>query len=218
VNAASTARWRSADVERMRECGSSLALWARVSVTGRDNRAATARSSGMHVTRASRDSNPRHAPLPDNPRLAARHRLRCSAGKGAARDLAPCQIVQGYGTRTGGSRTRISVSCVRAVRPSSGIGTSRGDTVLSVALLSYGIRLRAAFAHARRSTNSLEEPARFELATVRSGNPRCLRPVNGQELNGEGCLPLYRLSYGSSREMLELASQPRVRDATDSTC
>jgi hypothetical protein len=56
------------------------------------------------------------------------------------------------GTRGGGIRTRISVSYLRAVRPSSGIGTLRGDTMLCVALLSYGTRWRAAFAHARRTT------------------------------------------------------------------
>ena len=48
------------------------------------------------------------------------------------------------GARTGGIRTRIAASCVRTVRPSSGIGTWYGDAELCGSLLSYGVRRRAA--------------------------------------------------------------------------
>ena len=57
---------------------------------------------------------------------------------------------RGDGARTGGIRTRIAASCVRTVLPSSGIGTWCGDAELCGSLLSYGVRRRAANAHARR--------------------------------------------------------------------
>jgi hypothetical protein len=53
-------------------------------------------------------------------------------------------------TRAGGNHTRVSSSWTRTRRPSSGIGTSCGDSALCAALLSYGSRWRAAYAHARR--------------------------------------------------------------------
>jgi hypothetical protein len=65
-------------------------------------------------------------------------------------------------------------------------GSWCGDDVLCASLLSYGDRRRAANAHAR--LRKLEEPARIELASWKSGNPRSFGPVHGQG-NGEDVSP-----------------------------
>jgi hypothetical protein len=65
----------------------------------------------------------------------------------------------------------------------------------------------------RAKNKKLEEPARFELATIRCDNPRCLRPVTRTRESARVCLPLYPLSYDSS---MCLDASPGIRlDAGD---
>ena len=58
---------------------------------------------------------------------------------------------------------------IRPVRPSSGKGSSNGDTALWILRLSYGSRRRAASAHTRRIFGEHQGgPARLERATSKS--------------------------------------------------
>jgi hypothetical protein len=77
--------------------------------------------------------------------------------------------------RAGGACTRISATCTRTVRPSSGNGSSCGDTALlsdSNALhLSYGSRRRAANAHTRRVYRSVKAPPERGKPTCTASAP-----------------------------------------------
>ena len=112
-------------------------------ICDRDNRDASTHST-WGVTWASRDSNPMSH---DNPRPAARMDAACGR-RGMAREPRP--VTGGIAARAGGSRTRIVASFARIVPSSSDHGIRYGDAVLCGSLLSYGIRRRAANAHARQ--------------------------------------------------------------------
>ena len=100
---------------------------------------------------------------PDNPRPSARIAwMRCRQwyGKGTRR----CRRLL-YAARAGGNRTRVSTSSPHTLRPSSGIGIVRQRLALCCSAELRNPVARG-LAHARPNfEQTLEEPARIELAT-----------------------------------------------------